>query len=73
MHLCPWNYLRLHQDEDPGLCYGIFMADMRHRTHPIYHRGVSPTPHLDTHSKELLLMQADTEIEQNGGARSSSK
>jgi hypothetical protein len=31
MHLRPWNYLRLYQDEDPGLCYGIFMADRRHR------------------------------------------
>jgi hypothetical protein len=31
MHLRPWNYLRLYQDEDPGLCYGIFAADRRHR------------------------------------------
>jgi hypothetical protein len=69
MHLRPWNYLRLHQDEDPGLCYGIFMADMRHRT--LYTSIDVDTS--DTHSKELLLIQSDAEIEQKVEARSSSK
>jgi hypothetical protein len=70
MHLRPWNYLRLHQDEDPGLSRHL------HGRHapsypPYIHRDASPTPHLDTHSKELLLMQADAEIEQRRGSSAS--